>query len=97
MQRIIGEVVEKTVAAESTVLAANGNWVIYGWLASSAAAVDATVTITPVVNGTDIDIGSTVLQAPNSQIFILPVPIRCQELKATLVGAGTSLFIFYGV
>lgn len=95
MQRIIGTVTEKAVAAESDIDTTPG--VLYGWLATSAAGVDATVKITPVVNDVDIDIDSTVLQAPNSQMFILPVPIKYGSLKATLTGAGTTLFIFHGV
>ena len=92
--REIGMVIMKAVGAESTVLSTPH--LIYGVILTGAAAVDAVATITPVVNGTDVDIPIRALQDTTEPITF-PAPIRCDALKATLTGTGTSMAIFYGV
>ena len=101
MERI-GMAVEKAVAAETEILAvadSSTGYLIYGILLTNADAQDAVATLTPVVNDADLDIpfkldASTKAQ---SRMFRFPRAVRCQSLKATLVGTGCSMWIFYGV
>lgn len=93
-----GMIVKKAPGTESEILAAAGGpWMIYGVILTSAASVDADAVLTPVVNGADLAITMTLAQNPHTQSIPLPFPIKCESLKATLTGAGTEMWINYGV
>ena len=96
----VGVVIGKAIGAESEVVAADaasGGYTLYGALVS-AKTTAAQAILTPVINGSDVDF-PLFLEAGtvgNTQSVALPAPIKCESIKATLVGADTTMHIFYG-
>lgn len=87
-------VVSKAVGAETTVI--NKSGICYGAIVTSASGVAADALLTIVQNDVDFDIPIDVPSGSNTQVISFPYPVKFATLKATLVGAGTSMHIFYG-
>ncbi len=88
------QIVAKSVAAESTVVSVVSR--CYGAIVTSASGVAADALLTLVVDGDDIDIPIDISPGPVTKTFFFPGGVKCSSIKATLVGAGCSMHIFYG-
>lgn len=93
-------IVKKSVGAKSEVVAedsAGGGYTLYGAIVSSVTGTSAAAVLIPVVKGAEKPIPMPVDGTVGAvQSIALPAPVKCESIKATLVGAGTSMDIFYG-